>query len=181
MQGTSQPGAGRPLSALRNTRNVPHCPGQVPQSHPCQVQPTQGNSPLLLPPHLLGINPTQCPLRSGLRPPARGQPSTHGRYGHPRRWRRTGLPASHTPKSLLCVLLCSSVPSSPGCLCLESHSPRQHPLLKGSHQVYFGQAARKPYCSPAKQSWYSMRSLRLRQAGGGVGTKPPFPILAAKR
>lgn len=103
-------------------------PGQRPTSHPSQVQPTWGTSPLLLPPHLLGVSPAQlespwCSLRSGLQPPARGQPSTHGGYWHPRGWCRMVLPASHTPKSQPCVLLHSSVPSSPGCLCLKSHSP----------------------------------------------------------
>lgn len=106
MQGTSQPGAGRPLSA-GTPGMCGTAPGRVPQSRPCQVQPTQGKSPLLLPPHLLGINPTQCPLRSGLRPPARGQPSTHGRYGHPRRWHKP-----YTQIIALCsaLLLCAFLP-----------------------------------------------------------------------
>lgn len=159
-------------------------PGTVPESHPCQVRPTQGKSPLLLPPHLLGISPTQpgrppCPLRSGLQP--QGQPSTHGRHWHSQQWCRTGLPAIHTPRSLLCVLLCSSLPSSPGRVCLKSHSLRHHRLLKGEHQAHFGQVAQKPSSSPVKQSLYSMHSQRLRHAGGGAGTKPPFPILAANR
>lgn len=145
-------GAGQPLSAgtpgMHST-----APGRVPQSAPAKH--TQGNSPLLLPPYLLGISPTQsgrpqCPLRSGLQPPAQGQPGTHGRYWHAQHWCRMGLPTSHMPKSRLCVLLCSSMSSFPGCLCLKSRSPRHHPLLKGSHQVRFGQAARKPYCSPVK-------------------------------
>lgn len=61
----------------------------------------------------------------------------------------------------------------PGCLCLKSRSPRHHPLLKGSHQVRFGQADGNPYCPPVKQSWCSTRWLRLRQAGGAAGIKPP--------
>lgn len=170
--------AGRAAALRRNTRNAWHCPGQGPAKPSLPSATNAGKSPLLLPPHLFGISPTQsgslqCPLRSGLQPPAQGQPSTHRSYWHPQQWCRTGLPASHTPKSRLCVLLHSSVPSSPGCLCLKSRSLKHHPLLKGSHQARFCRAAQKPDCSPVKQSWYSTHSLRLRQAGGGAGTKPP--------